>query len=299
LAAGYGVDYQVRQTFSSFDDFNSCYAEVLEFIRTPDDLGRIISEIVEDNATDGVRYIEPMMLPELYTDRFGLSVGDVFSFMRECFFDAGAHHNVEVGLIPVGIWAFDLDQTTRAAQFAVEHKADGVVAFGFCGVEPQTSYATWSRPCDIARDGGIGIVPHAGEFGGAANVSGAVDLLKADRISHGVRAVEDAHVLESLADTGVVCDVAPTSNVVLGVFPEMRSVPIDRFLEAGVRFTINDDDALFFGSRIGNEYEVVRDVFGLSDHELAEIARTSVDASFAPDAVKMRMSREIDAWLLE
>jgi adenosine deaminase len=130
-------------------------------------------------------------------------------------------------------------------------------------------------------------------------VRGAIEHLKGDRIPHGVRAIEDAETLRLLADSGVACDVAPSSNVVLGVFPEMRQVPIDRFIEAGVRFTLNDDDAMFFGSRVGNEYSIVQETFGLSDHELADIARTSVDSSFAAPEIKGRIHSEIDAWLAE
>lgn len=121
--------------------------------------------------------------------------------------------------------------------------------------------------------------------------------MRGDRIAHGVRAAEDPETLAILAATGIACDVAPTSNVVLGVYDDLRKVPIEQFLEAGVRFTLNDDDALFFGSRVGNEYALVQQAFGLSDSELAGIARTSIDASFALPETKARINAEIDAWL--
>jgi adenosine deaminase len=297
FAARQGIAYSVPNRFSSFDEFNAAYAEMVEFIATPDDLRRICREIVEDNAADGVRYIEPMMLPAFYTGRFGMTEHEVFTLLRDAFVEAGQAHGVEVGILLAGIWAFDLEITERAARFAAEHAESGVVGFGLCGVEPQISYAAWSRPCDIVRDAGLTVIPHAGEFGGPANVRGAVELLRGHRIAHGVRAVEDPETIALLVATGTVCDIAPTSNVVLGVYPEMRQVPIQQFLEAGVRFTLNDDDALFFGSRVGNEYEVIQSTFGLSDTELAEIARTSIEASSAPPSTKGRIASEIDGWL--
>lgn len=297
LAARQGIAYRPKTSFSSFAEFNESYAEMVEFIRTPADMEQIIREIVADNAADGVRYMEPLMLPAFYTDRFGMTEEDVFALMRSTFADAGRQCDVEVGILLAGIWSFDMDITIAAAEFAAEHAESGVVGFGLCGVEPQTSYEGWTRPCDIVRDAGLSLIPHAGEFGGPANVRGAVEHLRGDRIAHGVRAIEDPRVVAQLAETGTVCDIAPTSNVVLGVFSDLRQVPIEPFLAAGVRFTINDDDALFFGSRVGNEYAVVQETFGLSDTEMAGIARTSVEASSAPSETKARINKEINAWL--
>jgi adenosine deaminase len=265
FAARQEVAYAPPTTFRSFGEFNAAYAAMVEFIQTPEDLRRICREIVEDNSADGVRYIEPMMLPAFYTGRFGMSEHEVYTLLHDAFVEAGRAHNVDVGILLAGIWAFDLDITESAARFAAEHAGSGVVGFGLCGVEPQTSYAAWSEPCAIVRDAGLAVIPHAGEFGGPANVRGAIELLRGDRIAHGVRAVEDPETIALLTATGTVCDIAPTSNVVLGVFPDLRRVPVEQFLETGVRFTINDDDALFFGSRIGNEYTVVQQTFGLSD----------------------------------
>ncbi len=297
FAARQGVSYTAPTAFSSFDEFNAAYARMVEFIQSPDDLRRICREIVEDNAADGVRYIEPMMLPAFYTGRFDMSEQEVYMLLREAFAEAGREHGVEVGFLLAGIWAFDLDVTEAAASFAAAHADSGVVGFGLCGVEPRISYAAWSRPCDIARDAGLTVIPHAGEFGGPANVRGGVEILRGTRIAHGVRAAEDPETVALLAATGTVCDIAPTSNVVLGVFSDLRQVPIEQFLEAGVRFTLNDDDALFFRSRVGNEYAVVQQAFGLSESELANIARTSVDGSSAPPATKSRILGEIDDWL--
>jgi adenosine deaminase len=141
------------------------------------------------------------------------------------------------------------------------------------------------------------IIPHAGEFGPASNVREAVEILRGNRVPHGVRAIEDPAVVQLLADQRVVCDVAPTSNIVLGVFPEMAAHPLPKLLEAGVPVTLNADDSLFFGSLVGEEYRIARDVFGLSDEQLAGIARTSIDASGARPKTKIRIREEIDAWL--
>jgi adenosine deaminase len=132
--------------------------------------------------------------------------------------------------------------------------------------------------------------------------SGVIDVgyagaVGADRIAHGVRAAEDPTVLARLAERGIACDLCPTSNAVLGVAPGIAGLPLARFLGAGVPITLNTDDRLFFGSGVAAEYAAVRDAFGLSDAELAAIARTSADVSGAPAATVARIHHGIDAWL--
>jgi adenosine deaminase len=238
-----------------------------------------------------------MVLPSTYARKFGISVGEAFELMRDAFFSAGAEFGVEVGLMLAGIWGFPDEVNEAMARFAAEQSDRGVVAFGLAGVEPQGGYARALRACDIARDAGLAVIPHAGEFGGPGNVREAMEVLRGDRIAHGVRAIEDPAVVALLADRQVVCDVAPSSNVILGVFPEMALVPIAHFLEAGVPFTLNSDDQLFFVNRMLDEYVVVRDTFGLSDVEIANIARTSITASRAGMQTKQEMLAGIDAWL--
>ncbi len=121
--------------------------------------------------------------------------------------------------------------------------------------------------------------------------------LGADRLAHGVRSVEDADVLARLAGEGITCDVCPTSNLKLSVVDDLADHPLPRMLDAGVPVTLGSDDQLFFGSQVAAEYEVARSTWGLSDDELAAIARTSARASGAPDQVTAQIAGGITAWL--
>ena len=124
----------------------------------------------------------------------------------------------------------------------------------------------------------------------------AVDLLHADRLGHGVRAIEDPDLVRRLADEGVVCDVCPTSNVILGLFPSVEEHGIRTLVEAGVPVTINTDDPLLFGPGLLEEYEHVRRAFGWDDATMAGIARTSIEASGAPIDVKESALAAVAAW---
>ena len=149
----------------------------------------------------------------------------------------------------------------------------------------------------MARDAGLLSCPHAGELDGPASVWRALDALDADRIQHGVRAIEDPALLARLAADEVCLDVCPTSNVCLKVVPSIEEHPLPQLLDAGIRCSLNGDDPLFFGASLLEEYELCRERLGLSDEQLATIARSSIDASGAPAGLKADARAGIDAWL--
>ena len=146
------------------------------------------------------------------------------------------------------------------------------------------------------REAGLKIVPHAGETVGPESIWGALEALHPDRIAHGVRCVEDPALIARLAADGIPCDVCPTSNVRLNVVTSLAEHPLPRMIEAGVPVTLNSDDQLFFGSDIAGEYALARDVLGLSDGDLAAIARTSLRASSASPGTVSRALKDIDHW---
>jgi adenosine deaminase len=299
LAARTGKDYATPTSYPyrDFSVFQAAYDEMTSYITTPEDLARICRELVEDDSRQGAFYTEPIILPSFYEERFGMSELEIFDLMRDAFFEAGERCGIEVGIAIAGIFTVPIEATEAGARFAAEQSDRGVVAFNLCATEPGFGYERWVRSCDIARDAVLDVVIHAGEFGPAAAVEAAITVLNADRLSHGVRAVDDPAVFALLTERGLVCDIAPTSNVVLGLYRDLREVPIPQFLDTGIPFTLNADDPLFSVNEVGDEYVVVRDTFGLSDDEMAGIARTSVVASHAEPATKRRMLDAIDAWL--
>jgi adenosine deaminase len=185
----------------------------------------------------------------------------------------------------------------RMATLAAGFADRGVVSFGLDGDEAAAPPAPFARAFAIATEAGLRRTPHAGELLGPESVTEALDLLGADRILHGVRATEDEDLLKRLAGSGVCLDVCPTSNVMLGITPSIERHPLPSLLEAGVRCSLNADDPLLFGVSLLTEYETARARMGLSDVQLAEIARTSLDRSSAPPHIVSRGGHGIEAWL--
>jgi adenosine deaminase len=128
-------------------------------------------------------------------------------------------------------------------------------------------------------------------------VRSALDTLDPDRLQHGVRAVEDPELVKRLADSDIVLDVCPTSNLLLSIYPSIDEHPLPLLLDAGVQCSVNGDDPLLFGPVLLEEYELVRAEMELDDAAIANIARASIDGSGAPDELKVSVRRQIDDWL--
>ena len=150
------------------------------------------------------------------------------------------------------------------ARLAAQFAGQGVVGFGLSNDERRGPAEEFERAFGIAGRAGLLLVPHAGELLGAASVTAALDRLHADRIGHGVRAVEDPEVVKRLAAAGVTLEVCPSSNVALGVAPDAASVPVRTLFEAGVPVALGADDPLLFGRRLVKQYEIARDVHGFT-----------------------------------
>jgi adenosine deaminase len=149
--------------------------------------------------------------------------------------------------------------------------------------------ADFARAFDIARDAGLGLTIHAGEMAGAFSVRDALDHVRPSRISHGVRAIEDADLVKRIADEGVVLETCPGSNVSLQVFPDFASHPLRALHQAGCRVTLNSDDPPFFHTSLQQEYEIASQVMGFSDDEINGMTRTAIEAAFVDEATRRRL----------
>jgi adenosine deaminase len=148
-----------------------------------------------------------------------------------------------------------------------------------------------------ARAAGLHCCAHAGESSGPEGVRDAIDVLGAERIDHGVRAVEDPALVRRLAADGIPLDICPTSNVRLGVAPTLALHPVEALRRAGVRVSLNTDDPVLFETTVDGEYDACADTFGWTEGSLAEVARTSIESSFAAAGLRQDLLRDLDAYL--
>lgn len=137
---------------------------------------------------------------------------------------------------------------------------------------------------------------HAGESSGPEGVRDAIELLGAERIDHGVRAIEDPALVDLLAQRRIPLGVCPTSNITLGVYPSLADHPVERLRRAGVPVSLNTDDPVLLGTSLDQEYRLCQQAYGWSDEVVRSIAATSIDASFADEALKKQLRQQLARW---
>jgi adenosine deaminase len=276
--------------------FQRLYDVARSVLRTPDDVRRLVREAAEDDVADGGRWLEIQVDPSGYAARFG-GITAFTDLVLDCVRDATRRTGLPIAVvIAANRTRHPLDARTLA-RLAAQYAGRGVVGFGLSNDERRGMARDFDRAFAIARHGGLLAAPHGGELTGPASVRDCLDDLGAARIGHGVRAAEDPRLLRQLADRGVTCEVCPASNVALGVYEKQEDVPLRALFEAGVPMALGADDPLLFGSRLAGQYATMRAAHGLTDADLAGLARMSVAASRAPEELKRDSSAAIDDWL--
>jgi aminodeoxyfutalosine deaminase len=232
-----------------------------------DDFRQVVVDYAAEAKTHGAVYLEAIFAPRL---RHGLDTDEVFAGYCDGAREAGELHGVEVRLTPDIPRVYTLEEGLATAEYAVKYRDRGVVGIGLGGL-PEEGFPPepYAEAFALARDGGLASVPHAGEGAGPDSIRGALDALHADRIRHGIRAVEDPELLAELAEREIVLDVCPISNVRLGVVPRLEEHPLPQLVAAGVRCSISTDDPAMFDTDLTQDYEAAASL-GVSPRDAYE-----------------------------
>ena len=189
---------------------------------------------------------------------------------------------------------FGPEKARETAVCAAETAGDWIVGFGIAGDEKSGEPKDFAWSFDCAREAGLRLTAHAGEWGGPESVRDALDDLGVERIGHGVRAIEDLALVDRIAEQGIVLEVCPGSNIALGLYPGWRKHPIHQLRERGVKVTVSTDDPPFFHTTMTNEYNRLAEAFDWDDGVFADLAKTSAEASFADKATKEKIMKRLE-----
>lgn len=278
--------------------FQRLYDVARSVLRTEDDVRRLVLEAAEDDVRDGGRWLEIQVDPSGYGARFG-GITAFTDLVLDAVRDASARTGLGMAVVvAANRTRHPLDARTLA-RLAGQYAGRGVVGFGLSNDERRGSTADFGPAFAIADRAGLLLAPHGGELRGPEHIRVCLDTLGAQRLGHGVRAAEDPRLLERIATAGVTLEVCPVSNVALGVYSDLTSVPLPTLLEAGAQVALGADDPLLFGSQLAGQYATMRAAHELDDTQLAELARMSVRGSRAPDDVRAAVLADIDAWLAD
>jgi aminodeoxyfutalosine deaminase len=240
--------------FTDFDHFIDLWMMTTHAIHTAVDFREVVVAYAEEAAAHGAVYVEGIFTPAERVSG-GASWDEVFSGFCDGAAEAKERHGVEVRLTPDIPRSFGLEPALQTVRYSIKYRDRGVVAVGLGGREAEYPPEPFASAFLLAKEGGLGSVPHAGEVAGAASIRGAIDVLHADRLRHGVRAVDDPGLLREIAAREIVCDVCPVSNLRTRVYESLATHPLPAMVEAGVLCSISTDDPAMFDTDLTREYE--------------------------------------------
>jgi adenosine deaminase len=283
--------------FGGLADFLQFLDWICGLVRTREQVAALARRFSERLAVNGTRYADAIINPTHWHE-WSWRIPELIDAL-----DSGFAAAEQDGLPPVGLCisllrAQTADEATELVQLLATLRHPRVVALSIDGNEAAAG-RTGPRFADaFRRAGAAGLkrTAHAGESSGAEGVRDAVELLGADRIDHGVRAIDDAAVVALLAQRGIPLGICPSSNLTLGLYRSLAEHPIERLRRAGVAVSVNTDDPALLGVTLAGEYEACAAAFGWSADDIRSVARTSIESSFAPPSTKRDLLAELAKW---
>ncbi|HEX3489603.1 MAG TPA: adenosine deaminase [Streptosporangiaceae bacterium] len=243
--------------YRDFDHFIQTWVITTSVLRTERDFRQVVVDYAAEAASHGAVYLEGIFTPAEAVNR-GAGWDEVFTGFCDGAQEARERHDVQVRLTPDIPRGYPMEAAELTARHAIAYRDRGVVGLGLGGLEAQFPPEPYAEVFALARDGGVPAVPHAGEAAGPASVRGALDVLHAVRIRHGIRAIEEPELVAELAERRIVLDVCPISNLRTGVVPALADHPLPALVAAGVPCSVSTDDPAMFGTDLDIEYQAVQ-----------------------------------------
>jgi aminodeoxyfutalosine deaminase len=247
-------DLESLYRFRDFRHFIEVWVLTTNALRTAADFRQVVVDYAAEAASHGAVYLEGIFSPAERVRR-GASWQELFDGACDGAQAAREEHGVEVRLTPDIPRGFTQEEARATVEWAARYRERGVVGVGLGGLEAEYPPEPYEDAFRLARSLGLGSVPHAGEVVGPASVRGALEALGADRLRHGIRAVDDPGLVRELADRGTVLDVCPLSNLRTGAVSSLEEHPLPRLVTAGVLCSISTDDPAMFETDLTRDYE--------------------------------------------
>lgn len=277
------VQDQDPMTFTNFLDK---FKTLRLFYKSPDVIHRVTEEAVEDAAKDHVRYLELRFTPVALSRAEGFPLHDVVDWVIKSSQAAAKKYEIKVGLIASVNRHESHELAEQVAWIAAEHMKNGLVGLDLAGNEAEFASEPFYGIFKEAKQTGLRITIHAGEWGPAENVREAIENLGAERIGHGVRVLEDENVTALAKESGTTFEVCVTSNFQSGVVSDLKQHPLPRMIEKGLNTTINTDDPSVSRITLAREYQYACEDLDISIDSVKQCILNAAQASFLPDVEK-------------
>lgn len=278
-------------------NFLSKFQTLRMFYRSPDVIARVTREAIMDAASDGVRYLELRFTPVALSRMQGYSYGEVIDWVIQNAESASREFNITTRLI-VSVNRHEPPEIAQQViQLGIERKDCGIVGVDLAGGENDYSALPFAGVLKEARQSGLNLTVHAGEWGGADNVRQAIEILNADRIGHGVRVVEDSNVIALARERGTIFEMCITSNYQSGVITSGTPHPIKTMIANGLRTTINTDDPGISRITLNDEYKIALEDLSIPSAQLITCVMNAIAGSFQPQNERRELAASIEPLL--
>ncbi len=287
-------DDQGGYRFENFGQFLTVYEAACAVLQSPEDFRRLTLAVLEQSAAQGVVYSEAFLSPDFCGGGDLEAWKDYLAAMVEAANQAERDSGIVLKGVVTCIRHFGPEKAKKAATCAAETAGEFITGFGMGGDEMQGRQADFAYSFDMAREAGLALTTHAGEWGGAAEVWDAIRDLGVVRVGHGVHAINDPKLVEYLAEKGITLEVCPGSNVALGVYPDWQSHPVEKLRAAGVNVTLSTDDPPFFHTTLNREYDRLADTFGWDEEIFMQLNKTAANAAFCDVATRTKILEKLE-----
>lgn len=281
--------------YRDFWHFLEVYEAATSVLKSPNDYARLTRAVLENCAEAGVVYLETFISPDFCGGRDAIAWRDYLSAIQDTAAEVKRDAGITLRGIVTAVRHFGPDAARETARCAQETAGDFITGFGMGGDEKSGKQGDFAYAFDMAREAGLKLTTHAGEWNGPDEVRAALDDLRVQRIGHGVRAIEDPALVNRLVEDGITLEVCPGSNVFLGVYPDLAGHPIAKLRDRGVKVTVSTDDPPFFRTDMVKEYEDLSRQFGWNAADFKALNLTAIEAAFCDNATRDRVRNIVEA----
>jgi adenosine deaminase len=261
-------------------NFLSKFNTLRLFYQSPEVIRRVVREAIADAAADNVRYMELRFTPVALTRIKDFPLAEAMDWVIETAREAGGDYGVQTRLIASVNRHESLELAEEVLRHSVDRKDSGISALDLAGGEADFPGDNFMGLFKEAKQAGLRITIHAGEWGGPENVRLAIEKLEAERVGHGIRIMEDGGVVGLARERKIVFEVCPTSNYQSGVVSSLSHNPLMGMINAGLIVTINTDDPSISQIDLSDEYELACESLGLSLAQLRASIVLAAQAAF-------------------
>lgn len=288
-------DERGNYTYRDFDHFLKVYEAACTTLQTPEDFRRLVLAVLEESAANGVVYSETFLSPDYCGGGDLAAWRDYLAAMQDAADQAERTMGITLRGVITCVRHHGPEQAKISARCAVETMGDFITGFGMAGAEMLGRPGDFAYSFDMAREAGMRLTCHAGEWGGPDMVADTIRDLRPERIGHGINAIRDLALVDRIAEQGITLEVCPGSNVFLKAAKSWKDHPIRALRDRGVRVTVSTDDPPFFGTTMTKEFEGLERAFGWDEEVFADLQRVALDAAFCDAATKDKIGKRLEA----